>query len=322
MGLTEDNFTVTSQNYSNIKVVVVDGYLKIDPITEKVTVTVTEKSDTVTYDGKEHTVTGYKSMTADNTLYDVEKNVAEKPTAAWTAKGTYVGTYHVGIKAADFKNTSKNFTNVEFVIVDGTLKIDPVSDKVTVTITENADTVIYDTKEHSVTGYKSMTADNALYDVKKNVAETQTAAWTAKGTDVGEYPVGIVSGDFVNTSKNFTNVVFTVADGALTISPISEKTITVTAASGSKKYDGTPLTNSGFRCTEGVLVPGDVLTAVVEGSATNVGDEGKNVVKSYKVMRGGADVTGNYTFANSVDGKLTILPRTCLLYTSPSPRDA
>ena len=399
MGLTKDNFTVTSQNYSNIKVVVVDGYLKIDPITEKVTVTVTEESDTVTYDGQEHAVTGYKSMTADNALYDVKKNVAETSTAAWTAKGTYVGTYHVGIKAADFKNTSKNFTNVEFVIVDGDLvitpasvavvkiagntktvtyngeaqsvegytvtsnpanatvtlvgeavasgtdantypmglsaadftatspnyknvtievtdgylKIDPITEKVTVTVTEKSGSAVYDGQEHSVTGYETMTADNTLYDVKKNVAETQTAAWTAKGVDVGKYPVGIVSGDFANTSKNFTNVVFTVADGALTISPISEKTITVTAASGSKKYDGTPLTNNGFSCTEGVLVPGDVLTAVVEGSATNVGDEGKNVVKSYKVMRGGADVTGNYTFTNSVDGKLTILPRTVKL---------
>ena len=399
MGLTKDNFTVTSQNYSNIKVVVVDGYLKIDPITEKVTVTVTEKSDTVTYDGKEHTVTGYKSISADNTLYDVKKNVAETSTEAWTAKGTYVGTYHVGIKAADFKNTSGNFTNVEFVIVDGALKIipasvavvkiagntktvtyngkaqsvegytvtsnpanatvtlvgkavasgtdantypmgltaadftatspnyknvtievtdgyleiDPITDKVTVTVTEKSGSAVYNGQEHSVTGYETMTANNALYDVKKNVAETQTAAWTAKGTDVGEYPVGIVSGDFANTSKNFTNVVFTVVDGALTISPISEKTITVTAASDSKKYDGTPLTNNGFSCTEGVLVPGDVLTAVVEGSATNVGDEGKNVVKSYKVMRGGTDVTGNYTFTDSVDGKLTILPRTVTL---------
>ena len=398
MGLTKDNFTVTSQNYSNIKVVVVDGYLEITPITEKVTVTVTEESDTVTYDGQEHSVTGYKSMTADNALYNIA-DVDETPTAAWTASGTYVGTYHVGIKAADFKNTSGNFTNVEFVIVDGDLvitpagvavvkiagntktvtyngkeqtvegytvtsnpanatvtlvgeaiasgtdagtypmgltaadftatspnyknvtievtdgylEIDPITDKVTVTVTEKSGSAVYDGQEHSVTGYETMTADNTLYDVKKNVAETQTAAWTAKGTDVGEYPVGIVSGDFANTSKNFTNVVFTVADGALTISPISEKTITVTAASGSKKYDGTPLTNSGFSCTEGVLVPGDVLTAVVEGSATNVGDEGKNVVKSYKVTRGGADVTGNYTFADSVDGKLTILPRTVTL---------
>ena len=399
MGLTKDNFTVTSQNYSNIKVVVVDGYLKIDPITEKVTVTVTEESDTVTYNGQEHSVTGYKSMIADNALYDVKKNVAETPTEAWTAKGTYVGTYHVGIKAADFENKSGNFTNVEFVVVDGDLvitpasvaivkiagntktvtyngkeqtvegytvtsnpanatvtlvgqaiasgtdagtypmglkpsdftatspnynnvtievtdgylKIDPITDKVTVTVTEKSGSAVYNGQEHSVTGYETMTANNALYDVKKNVAETQTAAWTAKGTDVGEYPVGIVSGDFANTSKNFTNVVVTVVDGALTISPISEKTITVTAASESKKYDGTPLTNNGFSCTEGVLVPGDVLTAVVEGSATNVGDEGKNVVKSYKVMRGGADVTGNYTFANSVDGKLTILPRTVTL---------
>ena len=399
MGLTKEDFTVTSQNYSNIKVVVVDGYLKIDPITEKVTVTVTEESDTVTYDGQEHAVTGYKSMTADNALYDVKKNVAETSTEAWTAKGTYVGTYHVGIEPSDFKNTSGNFTNVEFVIVDGDLvitpasvaivkiagntktvtyngkeqtvegytvtsnpanatvtlvgeavasgtdantypmglkpsdftatspnynnvtievtdgylKIDPITDKVTVTVTEKSGSAVYNGQEHSVTGYETMTADNTLYDVKTNVAETQTAAWTAKGVDVGEYPVGIVSGDFANTSKNFTNVVFTVVDGALTISPISEKTITVTAASGSKKYDGTPLTNNGFSCTEGVLVPGDVLTAVVEGSATNVGDEGKNVVKSYKVMRGGADVTGNYTFTDSVDGKLTILPRTVTL---------
>ncbi len=399
MGLTKDNFTVTSQNYSNIKVVVVDGYLKIDPITEKVTVTVTEKSDTVTYNGQEHSVTGYKSMIADNALYDVTTSVRATETEAWTAKGTYVGTYHVGIKAADFENKSGNFTNVEFVIVDGDLvitpasvaivkiagntktvtyngkeqtvtgyeitsnpanatvtlvgeavasgtdagtypmglsaadftatspnynnvtievtdgwlEIDPITDKVTVTVTEKSGSAVYNGQEHSVTGYETMTADNTLYDVKKNVAETQTAAWTAKGTDVGKYPVGIVSGDFANTSKNFTNVVFTVADGALTISPISEKTITVTAASGSKKYDGTPLTNNGFSCTEGVLVPGDVLTAVVEGSATNVGDEGKNVVRSYKVMRGGADVTGNYTFANSVDGKLTILPRTVTL---------
>ena len=399
MGLTKDNFTVTSQNYSNIKVVVVDGYLEITPITEKVTVTVTEKSDTVTYDGKEHTVTGYKSISADNTLYDVTTSVRATETEAWTAKGKYVGTYHVGIKASDFKNTSGNFTNVEFVIVDGNLvitpasvavvkiagntktvtyngevqsvegytvtsnpanatvtlvgeavasgtdagtypmglkpsdftatspnyknvtievtdgwlEIDPITDKVTVTVTEKSGSAVYNGQEHSVTGYETMTANNALYDVKKNVAETQTAAWTAKGTDVGKYPVGIVSGDFANTSKNFTNVVFTVADGTLTISPISEKTITVTAASGSKKYDGTPLTNNGFSCTEGVLVPGDVLTAVVEGSATNVGDEGKNVVKSYKVTRGGADVTGNYTFTDSVDGKLTILPRTVKL---------
>ena len=351
MGLTEDNFTVTSQNYSNIKVVVVDGYLKIDPITEKVTVTVTEKSDTVTYNGQEHSVTGYKSMTADNTLYNIA-DVAETSTEAWTAKGTYVGTYHVGIKAADFKNTSGNFTNVEFVIVDGDLvitpasvavvkiagntktvtyngkeqtvegytvtsnpanatvtlvgkavaagtdantypmgltaadftatspnyenvhvevtdgylKINPITDKVTVTVTEKSDTVVYDTNEHSITGYETMTANNALYDVKKNVAETQTAAWTAKGTDVGEYPVGIEASDFENTSVNFTNVEFVVVDGALNITPAENIAVKIAGSTKTVIYDGTEQTVEGYTVTSN---PADATVTLVGEAAAS-----------------------------------------------------
>ena len=284
------------------------GTLTITADETEVVVTITGNHNTLVYNGSEQSVTGYTTDVGEKTI-----TVALKEGSKAEAKGTNAGKYDMGLTEDNFTVTSQNYSNIKVVVVDGYLKIDPITEKVTVTVTEKSGSAVYNGQEHSVTGYETMTADNTLYDVKKNVAETQTAAWTAKGTDVGEYPVGIVSGDFANTSKNFTNVVFTVVDGALTISPISEKTITVTAASGSKKYDGTPLTNNGFSCTEGVLVPGDVLTAVVEGSATNVGDEGKNVVKSYKVMRGGADVTGNYTFANSVDGKLTILPRTVKL---------
>ena len=332
MGLTEDNFTVTSENYSNIKVVVVDGYLEITPITDKVTVTVTEKSDTVTYNGQEHSVTGYKSMTADNALYDVKKNVAETSTEAWTAKGTYVGTYHVGIKAADFKNTSGNFTNVEFVIVDGDLvitpasvavvkiagntktvtynvevqsvegytvtsnpanatvtlvgqaiasgtdagtypmglkpsdftatspnydkvtvevtdgylEIDPITDKVTVTVTEKSGSAVYNGQEHSVTGYETMAADNALYNTA-DVAETPTEAWTAKGTNAGKYQVGIKSGDFKNTSVNFTNVVFEIVDGELEITPVTDKvTVTVVEKSDNVTYDAAEHSITGY----------------------------------------------------------------------------
>ena len=249
MGLKPSDFTATSPNYKKITIEVTDGWLKIDPIADKVTVTVTENSAAVTYDGTEHSVTGYKSMTADNTLYDVEKNVAEKPTKAWTAKGTDAGEYPVGIVSGDFENTSVNFTNVEFVIVDGTLKIDPVSDKVTVTITENADTVIYDTKEHSVKGYKSMTADNALYDVKKNVAETPTEAWTAKGTDVGEYPVGIKADDFENTSGNFTNVEFVIVDGALKIAPAESIVVKIAGNTKTVTYNGEEQSVEGYTVT-------------------------------------------------------------------------
>ena len=313
MGLTKDSFTVTSANYDVTINEVIDGYVTITPVTDKVTVTVTENGAIVTYDGNEHSVKGYKSMTADNKLYDVTKSVKATETAAWTAKGTNAGEYPVGVAAGDFENTNKNFTNVAFVIVDGVLKINPVADEVIVTVTENGATVTYDGNEHSVKGYKSMTADNELYDVATSVKATETAAWTAKGTNAGEYPVGIAAGDFENTNKNFTNVAFKIVDGVLKINPITENTITITANSASKTYDGTPLTDNGFTFTQGVLADGDELTAVVEGSATNVGDEGRNVVKSYVVKRGETDVTKNYTFGNSIDGKLTINKRTVTL---------
>ena len=289
------------------------GTLTVTPVTDKVTVTVTENSAEHTYDGNEHSVKGYASMTADNTLYDVTKSVKATETAAWTAKGTDAGEYPVGVAAGDFENTNKNFTNVTFNIVDGVLKINPITAEVVVTVTENGAIVTYDGTEHSVKGYKSMTADNKLYDVTKSVKATETAAWTAKGKDAGDYPVGIVAGDFENTNKNFTNVEFVIVDGVLKINPITENTITITANSASKTYDGTPLTDIGFTFTEGVLADGDVLTAVVEGSATNVGDPGVNKVTSYVVTRGNKDVTGNYTFTDSVDGKLTINKRTVTL---------
>ena len=308
--ITDANGVDVTENYIVEKV---PGKLTITPVTDEVIVTVTENGAIVTYDGTEHSVKGYKSMTADNALYDVATSVKATETAAWTAKGTDAGEYPVGIAAGDFENTNKNFTNVTFNIVDGVLKINPITDEVIVTVTENGATVTYDGNEHSVKGYKSMTADNKLYDVTTSVKATETAAWTAKGTDAGEYPVGIAAGDFENTNKNFTNVTFKIVDGVLKINPITENTITITANSSEKTYDGTPLTDNGFTFTQGVLADGDELTAVVEGSATNVGDEGRNVVKSYVVKRGETDVTKNYTFGNSIDGKLTINKRTVTL---------
>ena len=246
MGLTAADFTATSPNYETVVIEVTDGWLKINPVSDKVTVTVTEKSDSVVYDGQEHSVTSYKSMTADNALYNVKTDVAETPTEAWTAKGTNAGKYQVGIKSGDFKNTSVNFTNVAFVIVDGELEITPVTDKVTVTVVEKSDNVTYDAAEHSITGYETMTADNTLYDIA-NVAKTPTAAWTAKGTEAGEYPVGIVSGDFKNTSKNFANVEFVIVDGALTITTDdTEVVVTVTGNTKTVVYDGTEHSVEGY----------------------------------------------------------------------------
>ena len=274
------------------------------------TVTITGVNKTHVYDGKQHEANGYNySFTGKPN----EITISPKPNVVTIARRTDVGTTYMGLTMDSFTVTSANYDVTIKAVNDGYVTITPVTDKVTVTVTENGAIVTYDGNEHSVKGYKSMTADNALYDVATSVKATETDAWTAKGTNAGEYPVGIAAGDFENTNKNFTNVEFVIVDGVLKINPITENTITITANSKDKTYDGTPLTDGGFTFTQGVLVAGDELTAVVEGSATNVGDEGKNVVKSYKVMRGDVDVTGNYTFENSIDGKLTINPRTVTL---------
>ena len=269
------------------------------------TVTITGVNETAVYDGKQHEANGYNySFTGK----PGQITISLKPNLLAIARRTDVGTTYMGLTKDSFTVTSANYDVTIKAVIDGYVTITPVTDKVTVTVTENGAIVTYDGNEHSVKGYKSMTADNALYDVTKSVKATETAAWTAKGTNAGEYPVGVAAGDFENINENFTNVAFVIVDGVLKINPITEKTITITANSASKIYDGTPLTDIGFNFTQGVLVEGDVLTAVVEGSQTDAGSSG-NTVTSYKVMRGDKDVTGNYTFGESVKGTLTVNKR-------------
>ena len=282
---------------------VVDGKLEITPNTDKVVVTITENSASVTYDGKEHTVTGYKSMTADNTLYDVATSVQETPTEAWTAKGTNVGEYPVGIESKDFKNTNANFTNVEFVVVDGTLKITPVTDKVVVTIMGKTKTVTYDGKEHSIFGY-DVTVSNALYNPKKDMQFNGIDEdMTAKGTDAGTSPMGLTAEYFTNISDNFTNVTFVVTDGYVKINP---RAVTLTSETASKPYDGTPLTKPNVTGGEG-FVAGEVTDIKATGSVTYV-SEGE-VTNTITYTEGEKFKADNYTIEKN-EGKLSINPVT------------
>ena len=118
MGLTANDFTATSLNYKEIAIEYTDGALKINP--NQITVTITGSRGTVTYDGKEHTVKGYTTDVTDNTI-----TVQLLNANADTAKGTEPGTYNMGLKAADFRVLSANYTNIKVVVVDGYLTIEP-----------------------------------------------------------------------------------------------------------------------------------------------------------------------------------------------------
>lgn len=386
VGESDNTFTYTlnkgtkADNYTIEKT---EGKLKVTPVTDKVTVTITGLNKTVTYDGEEHSVFGYDA-TPSNKLYNPKEDMQfEGFDEDMTAKGTDAGTHTMGLTADQFHNKDNgNFTNVTFVVEKdgyvkinprpvtltsgsaervyngkplmnetvtvggdgfakdegvtydftgsqtdvgesentftfeanegtsaknysfefkfGTLKVTPFTAKVTVTITEKSGTATYDGKEHIVSGYESMTADNPLYD-EDSVEENPTVMWAAKGTNVGEYPVGIVAGDFKNTNANFTNVEFVVVDGALEITPAP---VTLQAPIASKTYDGEPLeaTQFGHSYLEGVNFADDFASVILTGSQTLVGSSASLITGV--IPNEGKKLTNyNFTF---VPGILTI----------------
>lgn len=131
MQLTAADFVVTSDIYANIKVIVEDGWLKINrrpmppvnpPIMDEIIVEITGSSDSVVYDGTEHSVKGYTVKISDPRYTEADFTFTGKAEAS----GVNAGTYEMGLKAEQFRNTNARFTNVKFVIkADGVLTITP-----------------------------------------------------------------------------------------------------------------------------------------------------------------------------------------------------
>ena len=263
MGLTANDFTVTSKNYSNIKVVVVDGYLDITPITDEVTVTITGNTDTKVYNGKEHAVTGYTTDVGDKTI-----TVALKEGKAAEAKGTNANTYPMGLTEADFTVTSDNYSNIKVVVNDGSLEITPVTEKVTVTIEGHKGTFKYDGKEHTVTGYDVTDISNSLY-TEADFTFSGTAEVKGKNASESPYPMGLNASQFANVSGNFSNVEFVVTDGEMTINP---RNITIRANDNTVEYDGKPHGENGYTLEGDGLAEGEtILGLVIDGEQTEAG---------------------------------------------------
>ena len=307
MGLTADDFTASSPNYETVEIEIEeDGWLKISPFEAEIEVVITGNTKTVVYDSTEHSVEGYtvevKGLPDGVAAEDAVKIKAAK---AAEASGINAGTYYMGLTKDDFVISAPNYNKIKLTVNDGWLTITPITDVVTVTIVENADTVEYDGKEHIVRGYESMTADNTLYELK-NVVETPTRAWTAKGTDAGTYPVGIESGDFKNASGNFTNVVFKIVDGELKITRRGENPespVTLQAKDSTVVFDGKYHGYVGHTATN--LAPGHSVRSVKSDfAARNVGvyTDKIDLHDAIIVDANGRDVTRNY--------KLTYLPGT------------
>ena len=237
MGLTAEDFEVSSNNYSEIKVVVVDGYLDITPVTDEVVVTITGNHAEKIYNGTEQSVEGYTVDVPDSSITVVHK---EGKTAI--AKGTDVGRYEMNLKAEDFDAISTNYSNIKVVVVDGYLDITPVDETVIVKITGNHDSKVYNGTEQSVTGYTTDVGEKAITVALK---EGKTAI--AKGTDVGNYKMGLTTEDFEVSSNNYSKIEVLVEDGYLDITPITDEVVvTITGHKDEFTYDGKEHTVKGY----------------------------------------------------------------------------
>ncbi len=243
------------------------GNLHIGPVTDKVTVTITGKSATLSYSGSEQSVTGYSFATSDNRYR--EANVKFQGEAV--AKGANAGTYNMNLASGQFSNTSGNFTNVEFVVVDGSLEITGGD--------LDAGKVVWD-----------------VHDVQKVYDGTPLSAYVAKATDKFGNALKV---EYSTDGKQWTDdpssitlthfgaqLVVLRATGANYAADqyaengewvaITSRPVKLTSKGDNKKYDGKPLTNDTVTVEtkgEGTgFIDGEGVTIKVTGSQTDAGE--------------------------------------------------
>ena len=264
VGSSENTFTYelkSNTKASNYEIKVKFGELKVTPFTDKVTVTIKGNKDTVTYDGNPHSVEGYVITDISNKLYKADY-IGVKGYAR--AEGTEAGTYQMNLKKDQFSNISQNFTDVEFVVEDGSLTISPKS------ITPDGP----DTPEEKKTGITVTAPEGSKYDGeehknKPTVIDTKTDKVLVEGTDYKlSYSEDVINAGTVTvTVTGIGNY-----EGSFEVTyEITKRDVTLTSGSASKVYDKTALTNDTVTVSGDGFAKDEGATYKVTGSRTKVG---------------------------------------------------
>ena len=301
VGSSDNKFTYTlndGTNADNYTITPTEGKLEVTPVTDKVTVTITGNTKTVTYDGKEHTVDGY-SVSIDNALYtEADFTFSGTKVVKKTNANINDERYMMGLKAEQFQNTSKNFTNVTFVVAkDGWLKINPYM----ISIEPKETTFPYNGEEPKVKADKleirnENDGKDLLLDHHVESIETQ-----GSGVDAGTYEwfsghnAKILDGSGHDVTANYD---INYRAHTMTITPAPLK---ITTDSATKTYDGSALTADGE--IEGVVERDkkDVKLNIT-GRQTNAGTSNN----TYTIEWGTAKAT-NYKIDEDI-GTLTVNP--------------
>ena len=292
VGTSKNTFTYelkSNTKVSNYNIEVKFGDLKVTAQDGEVVVTITGRSDTVEYDGNEKSVSGYDVSITEGSKYTTS-DFTFNGTAE--AKGTEAGTYSMGLNADQFTNTNDNYTQVTFIVNDGTLTINPKS------ITPDGP----DTPKEEKTGITVTDPENSTYDGNEHingltVTDSKLNTTLVENTD---YTL-TYSGDLINvgtvtiTIKGIGNYT-----GEFTKTyQILPREYTVTTNSDSKVYDGNPLTAGG---TVNNLVKDETVVFTITGSQTNVGTSDN----TYELKFEGTAKAKNYTHGKDSIGTLTV----------------
>ena len=264
-GSSENTFTYALKEgtlASNYAITTANGTLTVEAVKTEVKVEITGHTDTVTYDGQVHSVSGYDVTKISNKLYS---DTAISFTGNAVVSRIVAGTSYMGLKAAQFSNTSANFTNVTFVVHDGWLKIDPKS-----IVPDGPDTPDEKKTGIEVTKPADSKYDGNVHENRPVVKDTKTGATLVEGTD---YTLSY-KGDTTNAG---TVTVTITGAGNYTGShnveyQITKRNVTLTSATASKVYDKTPLTNSNITIGGDGFAKLEGASYNVTGSQTNVGD--------------------------------------------------
>ena len=292
VGTSKNTFTYelkSNTKASNYNIEVKFGELKVTAQDGEVVVTITGHSDSVEYDGNEKSVSGYDVAITEGSKYTTDDFTFNGNAEV---KGTEAGTYPMNLAADQFTNTNDNYTQVTFIVNDGTLTINPKS------ITPDGP----DTPKEEKTGITVTDPINSTYDGNEHingltVTDSKLNTTLVEGTD---YTL-TYSGDLINvgtvtiTIKGIGNYT-----GEFTKTyQILPREYTVTTNTDSKVYDGTALTAGG---TVNNLVDGETVNLTTTGSQTNVGTSDN----TYELNWTGSAKESNYKHGKDSIGTLTV----------------
>ena len=283
------SYTATASALSNTNYKLPDGNTQDFSITQKA-LTITADNDTKVYDGTALTKNSYT-----NTNLATGDNIEG---VTITGSQLVVGSSNNVPSAAVIKKGETDVTACyDITYTNGTLEVT----KKPLTITANSDSKEYDGTELANDGYTN--TDLATGDVITSI--TITGSQTDRGSSPNVPSAAIIKNNNGNGNDVTDCYEITYVNGTLWV---TGRLITITAGSGTKVYDGTPLTNDNYMYDDTKLYSGDAITSVtITGSQTIAGSSG-NVPSAAVIMNGETDKTANYDFTY-VPGTLTVTPK-------------